>query len=415
MGHSGDYIHSREAIALLDVKLQTLYAYVSRGLIRSVPVNDGSKERLYLRADIEKLRYRADARSGHGPAAAAALHYGPPVIASEITELTEAGPRYRGHLATDLAERATFEEVAILLWGDAFPAGERTPVRPAQLPRWIESLCREIHARYGESSLLHLFATYVFARGIEANLEHDTSALPMMYGLTGFFGYLSDAKTYRMPKPNESIARAVLHACGRPAGATAVRALNAALVVLADYELASATFVARVAASSGADINACLVAAIESSSGWVIEHRRVERLLDGVRSGTELQTRIERYRENGDVPPGFQASLRAAHDPRTDALLDFARRVRPQAELTALVTAFLSGAAGRFGLHGKAVLGLEVFARALDLPRGAVPGVFLLARVPGWVAHILEQYTSDSPLRPRAKFSPRTSPQTQVR
>jgi citrate synthase len=50
------------------------------------------------------------------------------------------------------------------------------------------------------------------------------------------------------------------------------------------------------------------------------------------------------------------------------------------------------------------MLGLEVFARAMNLPRGAVPGVFLLARTAGWVAHILEQYTSDTPLRPRAKF-----------
>ena len=72
--------------------------------------------------------------------------------------------------------------------------------------------------------------------------------------------------------------------------------------------------------------------------------------------------------------------------------------------MTESVTAFLAGEGARVGLHAKAMLGLEVFARALNLPRGAVPGVFLLARTAGWVAHILEQYTSETPLRPRAKF-----------
>ena len=61
-----------------------------------------------------------------------------------------------------------------------------------------------------------------------------------------------------------------------------MRALDGALVLLADYELASATFVARIAASCGANLSACIVAAIESSAGSVREHRRVERLLNGV-------------------------------------------------------------------------------------------------------------------------------------
>jgi citrate synthase len=399
-----NYVTSREAIALLDVKLQTLYAYVSRGLIHSAPVNDGSKERLYLRADIEKLRLRAEARSGHGAVAADAMHYGQPVITSEITELTADGPRYRGYLATDLAESVLFENVARLLWTGTLDVAVATTPQPHPLPANIDVLCRDIYARYGNNSILRLFATYVFACGMdEPDTGHQLAALRLMYGLTGFFGYLGPRKHYRAPEPGESIAQAVLHACGLDCDEVRVRALNAALVILADYELASATFVARVAASSGADINACIVAAIESSSGWVVEHRRVERLLDSVTSEAELKARLEPFRDGGDLPPGFQPNLYASHDPRTAPLLDLARRGR-HAYVTDSVTAFLAGEAERVGLHAKAMLGLEVFARAMNLPRGAVPGVFLLARTAGWVAHILEQYTSDTPLRPRAKF-----------
>ncbi len=399
-----DYVTSREAIALLDVKLQTLYAYVSRGLIHSAPVNDGSKERLYLRADIEKLRLRAEARSGHGAVAADAMHYGQPVITSEITELTAAGPKYRGYLATDLAANVPFENVARLLWTGSLDVTVAPAPQPLAVPATVDVLCRDIYARYGDNSILRLFATYVFACGMdEADTGHQLAALRMIYGLTGFFGYLSPRKQYRSPEPGESIAQAVLRSCGLDCDEAQVRALNGVLVLLADYELASATFVARVAASSAADVNACIVAAIESSSGWVVEHRRVERLLDGVTSEAELKARLEPFRDSGDLPPGFQPNLYASHDPRTGPLLALARRAG-DARITESVTAFLAGEAERVGLHAKAMLGLEVFARALNLPRGAVPGVFLLARTAGWVAHILEQYTSETPLRPRAKF-----------
>ena len=399
-----DYVTSREAIALLDVKLQTLYAYVSRGLIHSAPVNDGSKERLYLRADIEKLRFRAEARSGHGAVAADAMHYGQPVITSEITELTIAGPKYRGHLATDLAKYVLFENVARLLWTGTLDVAVALTPQPHPLPANIDVLCRDIYARYGDNSILRLFATYVFACGMdEPDTGHQLAALRMMYGLTGFFGYLGPHRHYRAPEAGESIAQAVLRSCGLGRDEAQVRALNAVLVLLADYELASATFVARVAASSAADVNACIVAAIESSSGWVVEHRRVERLLDGVTSEAELKARLEPFRENGDQPPGFQPNLYASHDPRTAPLLELARD-GGQAQIADWMPAFLAGDAERMGLHAKAMLGLEVFARAANLPRGAVPGIFLLARTAGWVAHILEQYRSDTPLRPRAKF-----------
>ena len=99
-----NYVTSREAIALLDVKLQTLYAYVSRGLIHSAPVNDGSKERLYLRADIEKLRLRAEARSGHGAVAACVPAGGTKVVSRAIPAVRFRRLTLRS--ATGTAQRA---------------------------------------------------------------------------------------------------------------------------------------------------------------------------------------------------------------------------------------------------------------------------------------------------------------------
>src|SRR5262249_9768773 len=101
-------------------KRETLYAYASRGLVRSEPGEKG-RGRRYQREDLERLRARRDARSGHGPVAAGALRWGEPVLESALTGLTSSGPRYRGHLAVTLSARAPFESVAELLWSGALP------------------------------------------------------------------------------------------------------------------------------------------------------------------------------------------------------------------------------------------------------------------------------------------------------
>src|SRR5262245_17728430 len=106
-----------EAARLLGVKLPTLYAYVSRGLLRSLPARSG-RARRYLRSDVEALRER-------GPsvrAAAGALRWGEPILESSITAMTQAGPAYRGHLASALArDGVSFEAAAELLWTGALP------------------------------------------------------------------------------------------------------------------------------------------------------------------------------------------------------------------------------------------------------------------------------------------------------
>src|SRR3954452_23743551 len=96
-----DCMTRAEALNGLRVKPETLYSYVSRGLIRRVAHTDGRS--LYAREDVERVRARSFARSGHGPVAASAVHWGEPILATQITEITSAGPRYRGELATGLA------------------------------------------------------------------------------------------------------------------------------------------------------------------------------------------------------------------------------------------------------------------------------------------------------------------------
>src|SRR5262245_40708159 len=116
------WVDARSAARHLGIQLRTLYAYVSRGQVRSVPGEHG-RPRLYALADLERLRVRRDARAGHGAVAAGALRWGEPVLDSTITAITPHGPAYRGRLASELAAAGTpFENVAELLWSGYLPA-----------------------------------------------------------------------------------------------------------------------------------------------------------------------------------------------------------------------------------------------------------------------------------------------------
>src|ERR1051325_11159221 len=115
------WVDARSAARHLGISVRSLYAYVSRGQVRSVPGERG-RPRLYLFADLERLRVRRDARAGHGAVAAGALRWGEPELDSAITAITPRGPAYRGRLATELAEAgAHFENVAELLWSGYLP------------------------------------------------------------------------------------------------------------------------------------------------------------------------------------------------------------------------------------------------------------------------------------------------------
>src|SRR5215210_4469099 len=116
-GMSGNhYLTAREAAEELGVSLKTLYAYVSRGLIRSEAVGGKKRNRRYRVEDIKRLKERAEQRRDPGKAAESALSWGMPVMESGITLISDGKLYYRGEDALGLAANGAFEEVAALIW-----------------------------------------------------------------------------------------------------------------------------------------------------------------------------------------------------------------------------------------------------------------------------------------------------------
>ncbi|HEB91271.1 MAG TPA: helix-turn-helix domain-containing protein [Deltaproteobacteria bacterium] len=419
-----EFLSAAEAARLLGVKLPTVYAYTSRGLIQSVPGGRG-RARRYRRRDLERLCARRDARAGHGPVAAAALRQGEPVMDSAITLISlERGPVYRGRAALDLArEGRSFEWVAEGLW-----SGDWREERP-EPANWhpdgpgldSEAFLQAIPERIGPLSVLsvaisllaagdpgrfswHPDIVHARARGI---LRRMVALLGFGVEREGADGSADPLVAMRASLAAPNLARAIGAAFSRDLTEDEERALNRALVLAADHELNASTFAARVVASTGADVYGCLSAALAALSGP--RHGgaadRVDALLREAGPADRVEQVVHDRQRRGEVIEGFAHPIYAPHpDPRGTLLIEIARELRGESpevrSALALVDAMQEG-----GFGGPSIdVGLVAIARALAFPIGSATALFAIGRTAGWVAHALEQYQAGYLLRPRARY-----------
>ena len=388
---------SREAAELLGVKAQTLYAYASRGLLRRV--GEG-KRRRYLLEDVERLRTRQRARSGHGPVAAAALSFGEPVLDTSISAIDERGPLYRGRPAVELAAGGSaFESVAELLWTGELP--ETAPLWQAldAPPRgWGP-------ARTSFEELMLALPALALAAPTRHSRARDVE-LTLARRLLRSLALLLVPPQAR--RGSGSIAALLSSGCKVPAK-EAQHALDLALVLLAEHELNASSFACRIAASTDANLLACLTAALATLSGP--RHGgacdRVEALLDEAEALPRPETVLEKRNRRGDPLPGFGHPVYPHGDPRAAALLACAdalgrRRTSDKKRLAPALA--LAKVMQRQGLPPTVDFGLVALTRALGMPAGSAALLFVLGRSAGWVAHVLEQRLSEVVLRPRARY-----------
>lgn len=377
---------------MLDVKLPTLYAYVSRGLIRSVAAERGRLRR-YSRADVERLRARRDARRGHGPVAAGALRWGEPVLDSSITEMGPQGPRYRGLPAVDLArEGRSFESVAELLWtGEPAAPDHRWPVATkVPLPRRLVDGARP-------AELLSL-AVPAAALGDPDRFSFDLSRARELLG----------AMALALGGSGVTLAELAVSGLGGRSHRRATRAIDMVLIAVADHELNVSTFACRVTASAGANLYACVSAGLAALSG--ARHGgmcdRVEALVAECPGPEQVIGVVRERARRGEEIPGFGHPLYPAGDPRGALLLGEAARLAPRNRQVAAMLA-IARAVKRAHRHGPNIdFGMVAVAHALRLRAGAAAGLFALGRTAGWIAHALEQREAGFMLRPRARYVP---------
>ena len=369
---------TEEAARRLGVKVATVYAYVSRGLLESHrdPTGRGS---LFDLADIEGLAARS--RGGRQTATRLAT------ITTGVTVLDqERGPVYRGRLATELAAGTSFEDVAALLWQSDETGDWSTPdlgscpfTQTLDRMRWALVACG---ASDPLRSDLRPDAVTRAARRVAAALTHAV-------------GPSSDED------PRASIA-ARLTARLTPHAAVEPTALNAALVLLADHELATSTMAVRVAASVRADPYDALAAGLATLAGPLhggASQLAYELLAVAERDGA-ARALNDVLREQGRLP-GFGHSVYKSGDPRFDALYRLAEPLLTE-ERRAMVGEVMALAAAHDVPLANCDLALAALSWGTGMPPDTGRTIFAVARVAGWAAHYMEELT-ERPLRFRAR------------
>lgn len=389
------YLTAGEATAALGVNRATLYAYVSRGLIRSEPTGEGNKAHRYRADDVQKLAARKAQRQNPAKAAEDALHWGGPVLESALTFISEQGLYYRGQNALTLAREATFEAVAALLWtGDAaradlFQGGEAPDV---DVPRIGDTI------------------GFVTAMQVALALasEHDLTAYdlrPERVVQTGARILWLLTKAIMPGERGATIAETLARAWS----VDDARLIDAVLIVCADHELNASSFTARVVASTGATPYQVVAGGLAALQGT--KHgghtRRVSAFLREAAAHGDPRVVVAARLQRGEEVYGFGHRLYPDGDPRATYLLQRLKERKsssPMASTMALAAEIERAVMDVLGEAPTIDFALAVMERALSLPSDAALALFALGRSAGLIAHAMEQYARGQLIRPRAKY-----------
>jgi citrate synthase len=406
-----------QAARRLGVKPQTVYAYVSRGMLQRHPGPDGRQSR-FDPAEVERLARRAR-RGGR----AGALEV---IVDTEITLLDPAGRLfYRGRDATELARSSTFEDVALLLWDTLGTAADWTA--PPALLEVARAAQAVLPAETRPAGRLRVAAAALAAadpgRGdrradaVSAVGQTMIAALvdclpergpPRDQSVAVQAGPASVPSPPRsesvapktgLPQDHSIAARLWSRLSAEPPAPERLRALDAALILLADHELAASTLAARVAASAWADPYLVALTGLSVLGGALhgAEAGAIEALLSTMDEATARVVVGERLRA-GEPVPGFGHAVYRDRDPRADALLALLPSSSVVSEILAL--------AERLGGPAPNVdFALGALSATAGLAPGSAEAIFAVARTAGLLAQAIEEYPHRLRFRPRAAYT----------
>ncbi len=415
-----EFLTAAQAAQRLGVKPATLYAYVSRGVLSRDKAADG-RASLFDSEEVERLARRGRPRR---PAGTADI-----TVESAITEITGERLRYRGHDVTRLAVSRSFEDVAELLWTGEFP-----PAHAAQTVPWRATASAVAAGRAAQAALptgtlpLERFGVIVPAMAatdpLRLHLDPPAVCAAGRSIIAGMVDCLP-APAATTPAPTGGAATGPVGAtpdlpiaerlwsrlCERRPSPALRRALSAALVLLADHELAASTLAARVAASVRADPYAVVATGMGAMSGALHGGASLgaEALLAAASSPEDVPRVVGELLRRGEKVPGFGHFVYRAGDPRATLLLDLVRRAAPRSAQLAVAEAVLAEVRGKSLPAPNIDFAIATMARVAGMIRGSGEAVFAVARTAGWIAHALEAYAGPGPLRPRAVYTGRAA------
>ena len=385
-----------EAAKRLGISPATLYAYVSRGLIRSVRDPKNPRNRLYSVEDVERRR----------PANAAerALHWGGPVLESAITLISGDHLYYRGQDVAVLARSRSVEEVASLIWTGNMSIGSfaLTP----------------LHVIAGRGSTEGLPFTNRGGSILPIVAARDPLAYDLRPHAVAQTGWRILNLLTSVAAESPELASTVdetLQKRWTPRVFGARDLIRAALILCADHELNVSSFAARCVASAGSNPYAVVAAGLTAIEGN--KHggmtARIETMMDELRRTDDLRAAMADRMRRGETIYGFGHRLYPNGDPRAALLMKMLRERMPKSKELVFATQVANEGEELLGEKPTIDFALVALAMTLKFKPGVPLALFALGRTIGWIGHAIEQYGRDEIIRPRARYTgpvPLTSP-----
>ncbi len=337
-------------------------------------------------------------------------------------EVAGDGLYYRGYDVADLAEHASFEEVAHLLIHGALPNQEQLDSFRARLsagpdlPRALQIILEQLPAtavpmdvlRTGVSSLGCLEPESL-AWSAQRIAERLLVYLPGM--LCHWYHFHNDGIRVDTPAPRHDIAGYFLHRLQNKApGKLERRAMEVSLVLYAEHEYNASTFAARVASSTLSDFYSAITAAIGTLRGPLHggANEAAMGLIASFSNAAEAEIEILDRLTRKQLIMGFGHRVYKRRDPRTPIIKDWAYRLARRRDATALIEVaerIESVMRREKGLFPNLDFYSALVYHYCGVPTQLFTPIFVLARSAGWAAHVIEQRRDNRLIRPLAEYT----------
>lgn len=344
--------------------------------------------------------------------------------ASSISSIIDDTLTYVGYNIDDLAENATFEEVIYLLWHRKLPTqpqleelkkqlSENAALPTEVLNHFKMYPIQHVHpmgALRTAVSLLALYDEEADKMDDEANYRKAIRLQAKMSTLVTTFARVRKGLEPVAPREDLSFAANFLYMLsGKEPEAIAIEAFNKALVLHADHELNASTFTARVCVATLSDVYSGITSAIGALKGPLHggANEQVMKMLTEIGSLDNVDSVIHEKLANKEKIMGFGHRVYRKGDPRAKHLKAMSEKLTEltgEPELYEMSVRIHSIVTGEKGLPPNVDFYSASVYHSLGIDHDLFTPIFAVSRVSGWLAHILEQYSNNRLIRPRAEY-----------
>ena len=348
---------------------------------------------------------------------------------SSVSSIVNDVLTYRGYSIDDLAENASFEEVVYLLWNDKLPTkseldelnkelADHAEIPQAVIEQMKAYPIKEVHpmaALRTAVSTLALYDEEADDMSEEANYRKAIRLQAKLPTIVAAFSRIREGQEPVQPKKGLSFAANFLYMLtGKEPDDISESAFNKALVLHADHELNASTFTARVCVATLSDIYSGITAAIGALKGPLHggANERVMKMLTEIGDMENIEPYLEKAFANKEKIMGFGHRVYRTGDPRAKHLREMSKKltqITGEPKWYDMSIKIENIMKEQKGLVPNVDFYSASVYHSLGIKHDLFTPIFAISRVSGWTAHILEQYSDNRLIRPRAEYIGKTN------